>query len=666
MSGVRPVVRCTLAVLAAWLVCLELNNTVLPGIPDWLGGKFASQLVLLCASALMLLRALWGERAERAAWGLLGLGMLLWTGGDLYWTVVLYDLEEIPIPSLADAGYLLFLPCVFAGLGLLARRRLREASRALWLDGIVGGLAAAAVSAAVVVGPVADAASGGAAAEVAVNLAYPIGDLALLVIVVTAVALGGWRLDTTWLLLGLGVAAFWVADSLYLVTNANGTYASGSWFDAGWNAAAVLFAVAAWRPAREAAAEAARPGTRHIAIPVSFALVSLALLVVGGVRGGNALAAVLAGLSLLAVLARLGDAVRLNRDLLEQTQREAHTDALTGLGNRRRLTIDLEAALAEARPDAAAVLALFDLDGFKHYNDTFGHPAGDALLTRVGTALAEVVGKRGWAYRLGGDEFCLLVLPSAGDPDAVIAEAAAALGERGDGFAITCSWGTVELPREAATPPAALRVADQRMYAQKHNTRSSAGRQSTDVLLRALAERSPGMQDHTAQVAFLAEAVARRMGLPDDEVDAVRLAAELHDVGKVAIPDAILEKPEALDETEWTFMRRHTLIGERILTAAPALGRVGQMVRASHEHFDGSGYPDGLVGEAIPLGARIVAVCDAFDAMTADRPYRDARPAGLALAELRTCAGAQFDPRVVEVFALVWAELANDLSARAA
>jgi len=148
--------------------------------------------------------------------------------------------------------------------------------------------------------------------------------------------------------------------------------------------------------------------------------------------------------------------------------------------------------------------------------------------------------------------------------------------------------------------------------------------------------------------------VARRLDLDAEQIDHVRHAAALHDVGKMAIPDAILDKPAALDKHEWAFIRRHTIIGERIVAAAPALRAVAALVRSSHERWDGAGYPDGLAGEAIPLGARIVSVCDAFDAMVADRPYRAGMDPTDALAELAACAGTQFDPAVVAAFTAAW------------
>ena len=221
----------------------------------------------------------------------------------------------------------------------------------------------------------------------------------------------------------------------------------------------------------------------------------------------------------------------------------------------------------------------------------------------------------------------------------------------------------IVLPREAQTATEALQIADQRMYAQKNAGRSSATRQSKDVLVRALAESNPELSLHLEGVAQLAEGTARRLGLPTDEVDRVRHAAELHDVGKVAIPDAILNKPGPLDPLEWEFIRRHTLIGERIIAAAPALGPVAALVRSSHERWDGTGYPDQLTQQQIPVGSRIVAVADAFDAMTAERPYNVAIAPELALNELRDCAGTQFDPVVVDAFCEAWAELRTPTTA---
>ena len=303
--------------------------------------------------------------------------------------------------------------------------------------------------------------------------------------------------------------------------------------------------------------------------------------------------------------------------------------------------------------DAAAsprLLILFDLNGFKGYNDTFGHVAGDALLTRLGAKLSDEVAPYGDAYRLGGDEFCAVLELDADRVEEIIAIAAHALSEAGEGFSVTASYGVVLLPHEADSLEHAVQLADERMYAHKHNRSSGARDQARDVLMRTMQAKQPALHEHSSQVAELAVAVARRFGMSSEELDEVARAAELHDIGKVGIPDAILDKPGRLDDDEWEFMRQHTILGERILNAAAALRPVARLVRASHERWDGTGYPDKLTGAEIPLGARIIAVCDAYEAMTTDRAYRRALSAEAATQELRASAGTQFDPDVVDAF----------------
>ena len=338
-----------------------------------------------------------------------------------------------------------------------------------------------------------------------------------------------------------------------------------------------------------------------------------------------------------------------NEQLLAASRHEANTDALTALPNRRALMNDLEEQLAQSSEEHPLMLVLYDLNGFKHYNDTFGHPAGDALLIRVGDRLRRALEGSATAYRMGGDEFCVL---SRADPTrgaAIARRAASALSEKGEAFAIDSSYGVAHLPTEASSASQALRLADRRMYELKAG-KVSPGRQSTDVLMQVLSERNPGVHEHITEVARLASMLASRLGLGEAEVKRITLAAELHDIGKVAIPEAILDKPRPLDAEEWDFMRRHAEIGERIVTAAPSLTHTAKLVRSHHERFDGSGYPDGLAGEQIPIGVSIITVCDAFGAMTRQRPYSDAISVADALAEVRRCAGSHFDPAVARAF----------------
>ncbi|MGD0166653.1 MAG: HD domain-containing phosphohydrolase [Gaiellaceae bacterium] len=344
-----------------------------------------------------------------------------------------------------------------------------------------------------------------------------------------------------------------------------------------------------------------------------------------------------------------------------RTSIQAMTDPLTGLGNRRKLVTDLEKALPDAGETAPLLLGLFDLDGFKNYNDSFGHPAGDALLARLGRNVQLAMREHGGeAYRMGGDEFCIIATIGVDGQGPIIADATAALSERGEGFAIGSSYGSVLLPQEASDVGISLRLADQRLYANKNSGRRSAGRQSADVLLQALHERSPELGDHLVDVARLAAEVGRRLGMSGEELDQLAQAAQLHDVGKMAIPDAILKKPGPLDREEWEFIRGHTVVGERIISAAPSLSQVSRIVRSSHERYNGSGYPDGLKGDEIPLPSRIIAVCDAYDAMIGPRPYRLGMNRENAGSELRRCAGAQFDPVVIEFFLSVVDELVRE------
>jgi diguanylate cyclase (GGDEF)-like protein len=285
---------------------------------------------------------------------------------------------------------------------------------------------------------------------------------------------------------------------------------------------------------------------------------------------------------------------------------QAITDPLTGLGNRRKLADELRERLAHASATQPLVLLLFDLDGFKSYNDTYGHLAGDALLARLGGKLAAAVAHTGDAFRLGGDEFCVLISAQPDELTEVVTAAAEALEERGETFAVRASCGAVILPHEASNGDYALQLADKRMYSRKHGRSSIAVEQAADVLRHVMHVKQPGLSDHSSSVAELSVRVGRRFGMSAEQLDEVARAAELHDVGKVGIPDAILEKPGPLNGDEWQYIRQHTVIGERILSATPALRPVAAIVRSSHERWDGVGYPDGLRGAEIPLGARII------------------------------------------------------------
>jgi diguanylate cyclase (GGDEF)-like protein/putative nucleotidyltransferase with HDIG domain len=361
--------------------------------------------------------------------------------------------------------------------------------------------------------------------------------------------------------------------------------------------------------------------------------------------GGTMLIMLLAALSLIVLLRRFD---RMRSRLTDELHVQAMHDPLTGLANRRQLATDLHAVVGAASLDRSARLVVFDLDGFKAYNDAYGHHGGDLLLTRLARALATAAAPLGNAYRLGGDEFCVLFADGADEP--AVRRCLVALSEAGEGFSIVSSHGSVLVPLEASDPDLAMQLADERMYEEKDSSRASAGQQTRNLALKVLSVQQPDVEQHSEHVAALVVDVATRLGMSDADLAELVRAAELHDIGKIAIPYAVLHKAGPLDDNEWEMMRRHATIGANILSAAPALAGVAEIVRHHHERFDGAGYPQGLSGSEIPLGSRIVFVCDSFDAMVSDRPHSAPMSEEGALDELRRNAGAQFDPSVVEAF----------------
>ncbi len=378
------------------------------------------------------------------------------------------------------------------------------------------------------------ASTDGSFAAVATNLAYPLGDLAMVAFVIGTITVTGWKPGRTWILIALGFAVFAVADSIYLVQIARDTYEEYTILDSSWAAAFVLIAVAAWQPSKRLDVRRLR-GAGMLVLPAGFALTSLGLLLVDHYARVNDLAVWLASASVGTVVVRFGLTFRQNLRMLRASETEATTDALTGLGNRRALLHDLEAAGDDAGPEEVTLLAPFDLDGFKSYNDAFGHSAGDALLERLGGRMAEAVRETGRAYRMGGDEFCLLARAERDGVDRLAMTAAAALSEHGERFAVSCSYGVVVIGEDTDHPDEALQLADQRMYAHKRGGRPTPVESIHNVLMSVVGEHDRALRDHVGDVADLAERVVRHLRLSDDHIAHVRRAAELHDIGKVAI-----------------------------------------------------------------------------------------------------------------------------------
>ena len=378
--------------------------------------------VLMGGAALAVLARGLLVRAQRAAWLTMGAGALCWSLGDLYYTLFLEGPGTAGGGGLspADVLYLSFYPCCYVALVLLLAAHLHETRIAIWLDGLIGGLAAATVGAALVLPPILHSAHGDAA-SLGVALAYPIGDLLLLAFALSALAMTGWRPGRVWLLIAAALVVTAVADSAYLYQTATDTYSVENWTQSLWPLSAVLLALAAWtpwpRPARRRV-----EGWRLVSVPSLSLLAALGVLAYGNLPTVQLTptALVLAAATVLAVCVHLVATVRENVAMLAGSRRLALTDPLTGLGNRRLLMEDLQVACRRAGAGETWDLVLYDLNGFKRYNDTFGHPAGDALLARLSDKLRTVVAPHGTAYRMGGDEFCALLRDSSEHLDVLV------------------------------------------------------------------------------------------------------------------------------------------------------------------------------------------------------------------------------------------------------
>jgi diguanylate cyclase (GGDEF)-like protein len=607
--------------------------------------------LIFLAAGLCLTRAITVGR-ERATWLVLGTGLLAWAGGEVYYSAFYADLAEPPLPGVSDGLWLTFYPACYVAIVLLVRERVRHFRTSLWLDGLVGALAASAIASALVFGAIVG--PGREDAAVAVDLSYALGDLLLLGFVVGIFGLTGWRPGRALLLVGAGLAISAVVDGYFLYESALGLDPDSTLMATLWPASALLLGFAAWQ--QPTIAEPVRfEGARVLLMPAVFAVAGLTLLGWHTIERQNALALALAIATLAAVIVRMAVTFRENIRLLASSRRDALTDALTGLGNRRALMEDLEVEIGVATESRPSGLILLDLDGFKQYNDRFGHPMGDALLAQLGQRLAEAF-PHDRSYRLGGDEFCVLTRSNEEMIARAADDAREALTEIGAGFEVGCTSGEAVIPREGHDAITAMRIADERLYTRKERRqRSTVSNQTTAALLQALEEREPQLRDHLDQVAGLSVEVGREMGISGDELDDLARAAHLHDVGKVAVPDAILQKPSELDPVEWELMKNHAIAGERILSAAPALSSIASLVRSSHERWEGGGYPDGIAREEIPLGARIIAACDAYHSMITLRVYGGTLDTSQAIEELRRCAGNQFDPAVVETLCRICA-----------
>lgn len=456
------------------IAAVLFGGAALVALHDWagLGGAgldvaingVVYDAVVVCAGLGCLTRALRGG-PERGAWLAISAAIFAWASGEIWWTLYIEDNPSAPYPSPADVGYLAFYPLAILGLYLLVRARAGQLDRRLWMDGAIAALGTAALGAAVLVEFVADQTSG-SALEQATTLAYPFGDVILISLVVGVIALTRWRPGRTWSLLLAGLAAMAVADVAFTVQSYESALPGGDWVEPIYLISAVLLGLEAWQPeADEIHPEARFDGWREMVVPGIVATAMIALVVMQYFSHASALTTLLWSATMLAVIGRLALSLRENKRLLEQVR----TDRLTGLGSQARLQMDLEQRGGGV--GAPLTVILLDLNGFKHYNDTFGHSAGDKMLGLLGNRLQARMEPEGTGYRLGGDEFVVLIDGATADRDATAARAAEALSSRGSGFELSAAWGVASVPEEADSAEAAMQLADVRMYAQKESRR---------------------------------------------------------------------------------------------------------------------------------------------------------------------------------------------------
>jgi diguanylate cyclase (GGDEF)-like protein len=427
--------------------------------------------VVVCAGLACLIRARWGG-PERSAWIAIGASILAWAAGEIWWTLFIEGNADAPYPSPADIGYLAFYPLAILGLYLLVRARAGELDKRLWMDGVVAALGTGALGAAFLVEFVADHTEG-STLEVATTLAYPFGDVVLVALIVGIIALTRWRPGRTWTLLLGGLAVMAVADVAFTLQTYEATVPGGDWVEPIYLLSAVLLGAEVWQPEADRILPDARfDGWREMVVPGIVAAAMIALVVLQYFSHASALTTILWSATMLSVIGRLALSLRENKRLLDQVR----TDPLTGLGSQARLQMDLEQR--ERTPTAPLTVILFDLNGFKRYNDTFGHPAGNKMLSMLGRRLKAAVEPEAAAYRLGGDEFLVLidggVVPRGIEArDELAVRSAEALTSRGRGYDLSASWGIASVPEEADSPAEAMQLADVRMYAQKESRRLS-------------------------------------------------------------------------------------------------------------------------------------------------------------------------------------------------
>lgn len=668
LDRTTPPAALLVLVLLATLWLLHLLSGV--GV-DWLDPvRRPLHLGVYLGSASLMAWKAWRDPRERFAWSVFATSIALGaTGWFVYWTFVVDD-RPIPYPSVADALWLaVYALNIVAVAALRVSRDISPLTPAMVVRAIAALALVWSAAIAVFYEPF-GAATGASASALATNFAYLVGDITVVVLVLSAFALARWRPGPVWLLIGCAYTLRLVADVFWLYKASVGTWAGGGVVDSVWVAGPILVASAAWLSSFVRPPLVASPRVRVRSAASIFAgavVVSVASVAADLPRAAEVLAEVAVAASGVALALAVREASFGMRTRLEV--RSSELDALTGLPThssfqQRLVELDTQSG---RRPFS---LLVCDVVGLGAINAELGYQEGDRHLRAIGAALRRACGIDAEPYRTGGDQFAVLV-PDAGVwqglvvAERVLAAAEDSTGSRSGVLSVGVAErvngvGRDELIRRARAALDAARRARRRIvawapgverYGTNETVAAGAGGSTTTALSTALARavdaKDSYTRSHCETVASLCVLVATELGFDAERIAKLRIAGLLHDVGKIGIPDAILHKPGPLTDEEYEVMKQHPVIGRMIVSGA-GLEEEALWIYHHHERIDGRGYPDGLAGDEIPIESRIILVADAFEAMTADRPYRRGRPAVLALEELRRHAGTQFDRSCVE------------------